>query len=673
MRILKWTAIVVAALIALPVIFLALFDWNLLRGYIGAKVTENTGREFSINGDLEVDFFPFPPRVQAQQLRLANAEWGTGKTMLNIEQLDVSISLLSLLKGDIVLPEVTLTGPQALLEKSADGKRNWILKKQQSHDDEPPRIGRLSVDKGRFIFRDPAIKTDLTVTVTPISTTQDARQAEIEFRAQGQFKGQPSTAQGQGGKVLSLFDTEHPYPLKADIQVGESRASFDGSITGLSTFSAVDAQLDLKGSDMSALFPLIGIGLPASPPYKVSGRLVRNAATWQFNKFSGTIGDSDIAGDFTMDISGERPFARAQLVSRKLDMDDIGGFIGAPPQTGVGETASAAQKQNTQKAASRARVLPDKEIKLDRLRAINVDVKFSAKSITGRKLPLDNLNVHMKIINGKVTLQPLNFGVAGGNVISNIVLNTDSEPATAQADITFKRLSLNKLFPTIKLTSTSIGLIGGKAKFNGSGNSFAQLLASADGRAGFSMSGGQISNLLLEIIGIDGGEIIEFLFGGDETVGIRCMVADFKVTDGIMRPEVFVLDTVDTNISGEGSINLKDESINLTLKPLPKDVSILSARSPLLVTGTFKKPKFAPDMSRVSARTGAAVVLGVLLTPLAALLPLIETGPGENSDCGELIANVGKKSQHAKPGEAMKEKAATPQQKHPNGLPDRGK
>ena len=242
-----------------------------------------------------------------------------------------------------------------------------------------------------------------------------------------------------------------------------------------------------------------------------------------------------------------------------------------------------------------------------------------------------------------MTLQPLNFGVAGGDTTTHIVLRTDIQPHTAQADITIKKLSLNKLFPTVQLTQTGIGLIGGEAKFSSTGDSIAELLGSANGRIGFAMAGGTISNMLLEIIGIDGAEIIKFLFGGDKNVAVRCMVADFKVDDGLMNPEVLVLDTTDTSITGEGNINLKNETINLTFKPLPKDSSFFSLRSPLFARGTFKNPKFSPDMKRVAARTGAAVALGTLLTPLAALMPLIESGPGKDSDCGKLIADI---SQH---------------------------
>ena len=226
---------------------------------------------------------------------------------------------------------------------------------------------------------------------------------------------------------------------------------------------------------------------------------------------------------------------------------------------------------------------------------------------------------------------------------SSIVLRTDVEPHTALADITVKKVSLNKLFPTVQLTQSGMGLIGGEAKFSATGDSIAELLGSANGRMGFSMSGGKISNLLLEIVGIDGAEVIKFLFGGDKTVSVRCMVADFKVDDGLMNAETLVLDTTDTSITGEGNINLKNESINLTLKPLPKDASILSLRSPLFAQGTFKKPRFFPDMKRVAARTGAAVALGTLLAPLAALIPLIESGPGKDSDCAKLIASL---SQH---------------------------
>lgn len=45
-------------------LFLIFFDWNLLRGYIGEKVAERTGREFSIDGNFAVDLWLFPRELR---------------------------------------------------------------------------------------------------------------------------------------------------------------------------------------------------------------------------------------------------------------------------------------------------------------------------------------------------------------------------------------------------------------------------------------------------------------------------------------------------------------------------------------------------------------------------------------------------------------------------------
>lgn len=154
------------------------------------------------------------------------------------------------------------------------------------------------------------------------------------------------------------------------------------------------------------------------------------------------------------------------------------------------------------------------------------------------------------------------------------------------------------------------------------------------------MSGGQVSNLLLEVVGLNGGEVMRFLFG-DKSVKLRCAVADFGVKDGIMSANTLVVDTDDTNVLGEGRIDLGEETLDLKFKPEPKDLGILSLRSPIHIAGTFEEPAIKPD-KKLFARAGAAIALGALINPLVALIPLIETGPGEDSNCAQLIAHAKK-------------------------------
>ena len=64
----------------------------------------------------------------------------------------------------------------------------------------------------------------------------------------------------------------------------------------------------------------------------------------------------------------------------------------------------------------------------------------------------------------------------------------------------------------------------------------------------------------------------------------------------------------------------------------------LSLRGPINVAGTFRNPRVSVS-SEVLLRGGAAIALGVV-NPLAALLPLIETGPGEDAHCSNVLAPV---------------------------------
>jgi uncharacterized protein involved in outer membrane biogenesis len=144
---------------------------------------------------------------------------------------------------------------------------------------------------------------------------------------------------------------------------------------------------------------------------------------------------------------------------------------------------------------------------------------------------------------------------------------------------------------------------------------------------------------VLAAIDLDGAKLIKLLFTGDKNVPVRCGVIDFDIEKGMMKNKTFVFDTTETILLGEGQISLVDESIGMKLSPEPKDPSVLSLRTPVHIAGTFKDPLIYPDKI-LAVRIGAAVLLGVFATPLASLIPLIETGPGEDANCRALMASV---------------------------------
>ncbi len=647
-RLLKWTAGLFLAPVLLVVLFIAIFGWNWLRGPIERMTLDKTGRELAISGDLELKFGWPLPRIHAGAVTFANPGWAREKQMVTADAVEIAIDLPQLLLRNIVLPEVRLERPIVFLEQGSGGRKNWLLDLNQQDEQARIRIDRLMLDNGRLGYDDAGQKTSIRSELsTGLSTlnTQPAG-AGLTFTAQGQYKGMPLKARGNGGPVLGLRDESTPYPLKADLTVGHTGVKVDGTITSLLKFSAMDMRLALRGESLAQLFPLLGIAFPETRAYVTNGHIVHSERTWRYEKFSGRIGDSDIAGTFQVDTGGKRPAMKADLVSKLLDFADLGPLIGARP--GSVQAAKQAAPPPSQTAApitaqvrpAQARVLPDIPFKTDRWDSVDAEVTLKASTIRrAKELPLEDLVTHLSLRDSVLTLDPLNFGAAGGHLNAVISLDGRKDPIQAHAQVRARKILIAKLFPTVELSKTSIGQVNGEFDLAGKGNSVGRMLASSNGKVGLVVAGGEISKMMMEKVGLHLWEILELKVTGDKLVKLRCGVADFDVKEGIMHTDALIFDTEVTTIVGTGSIDLGQEKLDLTLNQKTKNTSPVALRSPIYIRGSFAKPDVEVDKGRVAVRALGAIALGIV-NPLLALIPLIDAGPGKDSDCGQLVRDA---------------------------------
>ncbi|NJD35867.1 MAG: AsmA family protein [Betaproteobacteria bacterium] len=633
-RSLKWLAGVLLAPIVLAVLFIAIVGWNWLRGPIERMATERTGRVLAINGDLTVKLGWPMPHIRAAAVSFANPAWAKEKYMVVADAVDVTIHLPQLLARNIVLPEVRLERPVVFLEQAADGRRNWLLDLDQQDEDARIRIDRLTLDQGRLGYDDVAQKTSIRAELTTTGT--EPATSDVSFSAQGQYKGMPLKASGKGGPVLGLRDETMPYPLQTEFTVGHTAVKAAGTITSLLKFSAVDMRLALRGDSLAQLFPLLGLAFPETRAYTTEGHLLHQANTWRYEEFSGRIGGSDIAGSLQINTGGKRPALKAELVSKVLDIADLGPLVGAKPGS-VDAARRAAPAPGAAATPVAARGLPDMPFQTGRWTSVDSEVTLKAQTIRhAKELPLENLMAHWSLRDSVLTLDPLDFGVAGGKLNAVITLDGRSDVIQAHARIKARKIQLAKLFPTSDLGETSIGQLNGDFELTGKGNSVRRMLASSNGKVDMVIAGGKISKLMMEKAGLHLWEILELKMAGDRPVTLRCAVAGFDVKQGNMQANVLIFDTEVTTIIGTGNIDLGEEKLDLTLNQKTKYTSPLALRSPIYVRGSFAKPSVAVDKGRVAARALGAVALG-LVNPLLMLIPLIDAGPGKDSDCGELV------------------------------------
>ncbi|RQV12319.1 AsmA family protein [Burkholderia cenocepacia] len=457
------------------------------------------------------------------------------------------------------------------------------------------------------------------------------------LKVDGRYKNVPINGTGKVGGVLAIQDTSQPFPLQADVTAGDTRLAIVGTLTDPRHLAALDLRLWLQGTSMSHLYQLTGITLPDTPPYATEGRLIGNfkpnASTFRYENFNGRVGGSDLGGTLTWAQREPRPKLSGELVSNLLQFSDLAPVIGA-------DSAASKKKRGDTTRQPPDRVLPVAAFRTERWSAIDADVKFTGrKLIKSADLPITNLYTHILMQDGVLTLEPLQFGVAGGTLATNAHLDGSRTPLKGRFTLAARHLKLKQLFPTQKVMQTAFGEINGDASLSATGNSPAALAATSTGEVKALITNGRISRLLMEAAGLNVANVVYEKLFGNRDVNINCAAIDFVATDGMLDPKVFALDTDDALINVDGPINLRDESLDLKIHPHTKGFRIFSLRSPLYAKGTFKNPKVGVDAGALALRAGAMVGLG-LINPFAALIPLIAPSNNRDVPCSELFGQM---------------------------------
>jgi uncharacterized protein involved in outer membrane biogenesis len=636
--------IVLGVFVVAIVLVIAFWDWNWFKPIVEAQASSALGRNVTIkNLDVKLGW---KPTVILDGVVVDNPDgFPQDQKFATIDRLTVVADVIAYIRTQrIVIPTIGVDHAIVEAVQHTDGKASWDLKTSGSDagkNADPsagPQIGDIEINDSHAHVVMPKLKADFNLDVAtrpapaqPANSAATPGGAQLVVDAKGTYAAQPITGQFVGGALLSIRDAQHPYPINLHLADGPTRVAITGTVQNPLNFAGADIKLDLAGPDMALLLPLTGVPIPQTPPYSIAGNLDYADRKVRFTHFAGRLGSSDLNGDIEIDPGHERPVVTADLFSRKVDLTDLGGFIGATPGRKGTPGESAEQKQAKTKAEASSKLLPDTPINLPKVTAADVRLRYKGEKIEGRSIPLDNIVLNLDTNDGAITVHPLSFAVGKGSIVSNIDLTPAGKEIHAKAKIDFKQVDLSRLIEALHVFHGG-GVISGSANLDGTGNSMATFLGRGNGGLRIGMTGGNLSALLVDLSGIEVGNAVLSALGVPSTAQVRCFVGDFGLTHGIVDTKALMLDTSEARIEGKGTVDLTAETINYVLKTDARHFSIGTLNAPINISGPLKSPSIGPDKTTLGLRAGAAVGLGILFPP-AALLPTIELGVGEDNAC----------------------------------------
>lgn len=620
-------------LLLLFVLFLALFQWNWLRGPIGSWASAKYDREIELNGDLDVNLFSLTPSAQVRGLRIGGPDWAPDEDTLKVADLQASVRLGALLGGRIEMPSLVITRPEVVLIADEDGRLSWVLEPDKTNDQgaKIPLINHLVIRDGTLSLDER--KRDLTLRATISAREGTDGQAGFHLDGRGTMNGTPLRLEVRGGPFINIR-RDRPYGFKAELSGVGSTLIADGSITRPFDLGQFTATLRLQGRDLADLYLLTGITTPNTPPYRLSGTLKRDDSLFTFNDFSGRVGTSDLSGDLKIDRVSTRLRVDADLRSRLLDIDDLAAVLGGTPTvTAAGDTVMT--------SGAGARLLPTAPLNVERLRAMDGTLRYRAARVKRNDLDIRQVDLGADLKDGILALDPVSFDFNRGTLNGTARINANRDTPYTTADFRLRGYPLESIVPARDGAPVVTGSALGRAKLEGPGASVHDFAANSTGTLSLVVPQGRIRSAFAELLGINVTAGLGKLLSGDQgSSEIRCAVADFTVRRGTATARTFVIDTTPVLARGTGTIDLGAETMNLRIDGETKQARLIRLWSPITVRGPLTAPRVGIESGEVAGQVGLGAAIGALINPLIALLPFVDPGLAEDANCGALISSA---------------------------------
>lgn len=611
-RTMRWLWIALGAIAVLLAGGVALVATMDLEGFARARlglVEQATGRSLKIAGTLSVRLFPRIVIV-AEDVRFANAKWGSQPDMLRVKRIEGVVALVPLLRRQIEIARLELVAPELLLETDASGAGNWEL----SMKPKPPP-GSAGSGQSFGLSAPSIIVKDGKVTVrergaTPLQLAIDAFELapsgqpsldQIELKATRQ--NQPFAIKGTIGSVARLVAREPKWPLDLVLTVPGTEVKFTGELDRSTAHAALNGKLVAEIREFAAINRLVGVSLDWPTPTTLTATLAAAADVQRIDPMALQVGKTAIEGSAAINTGDARPRITAKLTSKDLDL--------AKPAAAGPATASAPSTRVFSDAklpfAALTQVDADLDLRVDRLRLPD-------------GLQLANLRARATLANGRLLAEPISMNLAQGAVSGRVEVQAAGSPRTV-LKFTAKQVSLPALMAHVgHSTQMTGGLTDASADLALSGDSPRAMAASADGAVRVSVGAAHAStalslgNVLTALL-----DAINPARATSQGTELRCAVVVLPLRSGVANIDRSIaIETSKFDVIASGTIDLRSEQIDLSLRPIVKQglgVGTLNLAQFVNLSGPLTNPKVGIGQKEVIAGAlsiGAAAASGGL-------------------------------------------------------------
>jgi uncharacterized protein involved in outer membrane biogenesis len=644
------------ALIAAVWLILFITKGRFLKSTFERVAGSLTNRTVKVRGDFQLYFAPFDIKFLSEGITISNPAWATRPNLFEAKRIDTRIAPLSLIWGKRRMRWLDLTDAAIDLEwNDAHDTNTWTFSEKKGGKRlEFPIIGRATVAGTTLRYLDSRLRLETDLKFQTI-TSRDAKIADaVHFTGKGTIRQTPFRL---SGALMSPNETVTRGENKLVMRAFAANNQIDvtGTLPSIAEIEGVPLTVTARGRNVAELLQIIGVVTPDTRRYRLKAQLVKTGIDYAFTGLTGRFGDSDVAGRFTVSQTEPKVYIDATLTTRRLDIIDVAPFIGYNPDIVATKGAIAAAAAT---GAAPARVMPDAPLNIEAMKAFDADLKWRVGIVRSKNVPISNIALTLKLKDRVLTLSPLTMTMSRGDVAADVKIDTRRRPAHTTYDIRLASTPMGRLLAGFGVAEAgTTGTIKGRVQLVGDGDTIHDSLSSANGRIAFTMPQGTFWTRNVQLAELDIGTFVQKLIQDKlkKPVTINCGAVAFTVRNGVAAADPILIDTEKNVIAGRGGFSFRTEALDLAFRADGKKFSLFSGQSPVGVGGYFSQPSINPISPELLTRAGAGIWLGLVATPIGAVLAFVDIGDAKAAACGPVLAGATAAQQRTTDGKPRKD------------------
>jgi len=661
-KIITGIAVLCIGLVVAGVAILKSTDFNAYKDVIAEKVSQATGRQLKISGDLNLEI-SLNPSIAVNGVSFANAGWGSNPEMVSVKRFAAEVSLIPLLSGTLDIQRVVLDGVTVLAETDTSGKGNWVFESTTKKPDDKTENAELNdavLPVVRFVeirdvnitYKDGVSGETLNLIISNVGVQADGGNAPLVLDVAGAVNGQTFKVAGTVGTINALL-AGGMFPLKLDGTTLATSFKAEGQAGSPGGKPQVDLKFGVSIPKLSETVAAASMLIPTLkdtvlPPVdslNMSSNLKFSGSTLTLDNFDLKVGATDIAGNVSIGIGGKIPSVSGKLSSNLINLDE---FL---PKSEAAKTSQPVKGND-------GRIFPNDPLPLEGLKAANVKLSIIGKKITVQGLNISDTSIDLSLQSGKLRVKP-GATVFGGKITGDVQVDGAAKIPVLKARLNVAQLDYGQALASQNLNDIADGKVDVTIDVSGRGNSVRKLMAGLNGKVRVVTENGRLKSGALNIVSTD----LLNAFNSKDDKTLRCGVVHFDVKSGMANARAIVIETGGFSVIGTGAVNLKTEQPKLRIDPRSKKPNLASvAMVPVDVHGTLAKPDWTIDAAAAAGnvaagavRTGAAIAtMGLSVLAEKAVSAATGSAVDQNDYCVPALA--GKK---VVPGKVKKAEAPT--------------